>query len=327
MPVEVSERWHDETLHKDADSQQWTAVRAFDVVGVLSTELAGQASGPPYGGVPRIGERHPRTPSLAARKVDPVRAGFGLYKVTVNYSIGTFSGEEDPLKQPPKLKWDIGSESLPVDHDPDGNPILNSALDAFDPPQSREFTTIFLTVTRNEPYFDLTKALNFSNRVNSSAFNIKGAGIVAPGQILCRSIKPNSEYIEGVRFVPICYEFELRPGKMADSDGMWDGFKYRLLDQGVRAFYDDKNKGRIYDADQRLAFPQVATTSDIRLDGMGGIYKVALFSGPFVLSNGSASASVSQPGPPKGAIIETTDNAVFLKYKKFLTIDFSGLNL
>lgn len=327
MAVEVSERWSDEKLHKDFNSTQWTAIRTFDVAGVTDAQAAALASGSPYGSIPRIGEQHPRTSSMAVRSIDPERTGFSLFKVTVNYGVGTFDNQEDPLLKKPRIKWGIGSESLPVDHDADGNPLLNSALDAFDPPLSTEFTTIFLSITRNEPYFDVQKALTFSNRININPFNIKGAGIVAPGQILCRSIQPAGEYIEGVRFVPIVYDFELRSGLKLDSDGLWDGFKYRILDQGLRAFYSKTEKGRIYDADQRTAPTKSPVTTDVRLDGKGGIYNVQATNGAFLLVDGLSIISMDQPGSPKGSILDTTDSAVFLKYKRIKTIDFSGLGL
>ena len=324
MAVEVSERWSDEKLHKDFNSTQWTAIRTFDVAGVTDAQAAALASGSPYGSIPRIGEQHPRTSSMAVRSIDPERTGFSLFKVTANYGVGTFDNQEDPLLKKPHIKWGIGSESLPVDHDADGNPLLNSALDAFDPPLSTEFTTIFLSITRNEPYFDVQKALTYSNRININPFNIKGAGIVAPGQILCRSIQPAGEYIEGTRFVPIVYDFELRSGLKLDSDGLWDGFKYRILDQGLRALYDlKKGPGRIYDPDQKDHSKGAPTpvTSDVRLDGYGGTYSDDYTVTADLLSSVSASA------PPTGAIVELSDKAVFLKYKRIKTIDFSGLRL
>lgn len=323
MAVEVSERWSDEKLHKDYKSTAWTGIRAFDVLGVADAQAAAIASGSPYGAIPRIGQQHPRTSSMAVHSVDPERTGFNLFKVTVNYAVGTFDGQEDPLLQKPKLKWGIGSESLPVDHDADGNPLLNSALDAFDPPPSAEFTTIFLSITRNEPYFDVAKALAYSNRINANAFTIKGAGVVDSGQILCRSIQPTGEYIEGVRFVPVCYDFELRSGLKQDSDGLWDGFKYRILDQGLRAFYDTSlPPARIYDPDQPARLKAATpVTTDVRLNGYG-----ATFDGAYTVT-ANFSPSTGKTKSPKGSIIDVADSAVFLKYKRIKTIDFSGLSL
>ena len=323
MSVEVSERWSDEKLHKDFNSTQWTGVRAFDVAGATSADAAAIANGSPYGAIPRIGQQHPRSSSMAVRNVDPERTGFNLYKVTVNYAVGTFDGQEDPLLQKPKLKWNIGSESSQVDHDADGNPIFNSAFDAFDPPPSAEFTTIFLTITRNEPYFDVTKAITYSNRINSAAFTIKGAGVVDAGQILCRSIQPTQEYIEGARFVPVAYDFELRSGGNKDTDGLWDGFKHRILDQGLRAYYDPTHKTRIYDPGQNTSAGKTPISSDVRLNGSGAVYEPDYF----LYANGSVQPGVSIAKSPTGSCIERTDSAAFMKYKRAKTIDFAGLSL
>jgi hypothetical protein len=322
MAIEVSENWSDQNLALAGDVKTWTAQRGFIVTGISNETEATIASGSPYGTIPQVNEVHPRNRFLRVNKVTPQRISPVACHVIIAYGVGQQPSQQDPLADKPRIRWQLGSTTEPIDRDVEGNPIVNSAGDAFDPPLNTEFTTLFLTYTRNEPYFDIQKALTYSNTVNSNSFTIRGAGIVAPGQIKCDSIQPAGEYTDDADFVPIVYSFEIRRGNKQDSDGSWDGFKLRVLDQGLRAYYDiNKGPARIYDPDQSTAASRSPVTSDVRLDGYGGTFDDSYF------VTDTLQQSVSKGSAPTGAIVEVGDTACFLKYKRLRTISFAGLNL
>lgn len=324
MPAaEVTERWSDEKCSIDWDTKNWTAQRGWDVAFVRSEAEAIAASSEWA-----IGEEHARLPGFFVKNISPSSVGPRLWRMTAQYTIDHVQFDTtSPLMQPEKIKWTVGSSSDAIDQDNAGNPLTNSALIPVDGLQE-EFTTLFLTVTKNFPFFDVARALTYSNRVNSKPVTIRGVGVLDKGQLLCRTVMPTTEYTQGTVLIPVAHEFEIRAGAKKDKDGYWDGFKRRFMDVGRRSFYNAAQPATsIVDGSQQFAVKPQQVGEDIRLDGFGAPFGA----GFFVLdANGKPVAPVGLGKPPPGATLDNPGkggNAVFLKYMTKHTADLNGLLL
>lgn len=286
-------------------SADWPATRFFSSNDATSAADAVNATG-----VPNIDDDHPDEPrtkcsSKAARQISPT-----YFEITVRYRIpadGTSHGgpNDDPLNNAPIIRWDIGSETVQIDRDRDNNPILNSAGDPFDTGIFREETTIFFTYTRWERFFDLARALQFSNTVNSDAIVIRGVGGLSPGQIKCRTITPAEANTAGATSLAIAYSFELRA----------DGFQSRLRDQGFYTHTSVSGDTVRTEIKSKTVEP---VTAAVMLDGSGKTIEDK-WTPP-------KSSQLSPPTAVAGATASSLDGlAFYLTYNKYREEAFVGL--
>lgn len=150
----------------------------------------------------------------------------------------------DPTLDPPVIEW--GSQTrevaLPLDlGDPDAadpvlqkpRPFLNSAGQPFDPPPTIEVSHLTLTVERNEPTFNASRALRYRNTVNADLWQDR-----LPGRWWCRQITGHIVFKGPYRYARVRYEFWLSPSPLKKD--LWDNLL--LLDQGLcRLGPDGKN--------------------------------------------------------------------------------------
>jgi hypothetical protein len=200
-----------------------------------------------------------------------------------------------------------------VDQDAYGNGITNSAGDGFSSPASKNFTAGVLRCLRNEPYYNIGQAVDYQNTVNSdNATFFAGVIVLEKGQCLCRKIRPTTPITHKSLYVTVEYTFEFRRGRVQDSDGYWDPFKYRVMDAGQAGFWNDSGttrRGNFGSITLGGVFENVPT--DVRLDGTGipmeSTIKVAA-------KTGGAAAVANPTSLPAECVIETTANAKFLKW-------------
>ena len=136
--------------------------------------------------------------------------------------------------------------TAPTDVDAGKLTLTNSAEDSFSSEPSGDFPYRVLTVTRYESSYDLGLAEAFESMVNADTVNIPRAGAVAPGRILFKTYEPTTDYDSTTNYLKCQYTFWLRAGTTKDADGLWDSWKYRILDAGFQGWYDDsgtKKKG------------------------------------------------------------------------------------
>lgn len=221
----------------------WKATRFFTVANATTDTIALLTAG-----IPKINETHPLTNLLTCTNVRADGVSPNYWEITAQYQQLPALGPNntDPLKSPPTLKWKVGTRSEKIDHDLFGMPLKNTANIPFKSAGTRDTGTLFLTITRNEPFFDVRKAINFQNTVNAAPWSPMGLPAVQSGQALCRSIAPVSEYTSAkVKYVTVAYEFEFRNGNnfsadqqpRPDADGFYDGFKLCLISQGKSGWY------------------------------------------------------------------------------------------
>lgn len=222
------------------------------------------------------------------------------YSVEVTYQTPTFNGTTgaNPFQSPPVYEWAQITRTVQVEEDVTGNPIVNSAGDPFDQPPSITDRYWQLTVTRNEPYFNLTTSVTYQNKVNSDTVYLQGvgAGKLTAGQMFCVSILPVGPIDLTDNFVSIAYTFWIRES----------GFQLRRLDLGYRQHLDseDKSKPITDENGDDITVP-------VLLDGSGAPYD----------------ETVVGVGTPAGATLDDTGTGVFLTYNVYDSVNFGDLRL
>jgi hypothetical protein len=185
--------------------------------------------------------------SINCEQVD--ESGF-QWLVRVEYGPQSYDVEkkEDPTEEEPSVEWDFDPHEEIADLDRNGDPIVNTAGDPFDPAVMRDRTDPVLTVTVNvaDP-FDFETAYNFCDSVNDDVFFGAPARYVKIKSIKARRQRAAS----GVRYWQITYVF-------AFNRKTWDKV---ILNQGRR----EKISGQ-----RRLILIDNAPASDpVPLDATG----------------------------------------------------------
>lgn len=160
-------------------------------------------------------------------------------------------GESSPLLEEPEVDWGLAAYQRIADADRDGNPIVNSAGDPYDPPLTRDDSRPLLTIVRNEATYSPLLADAYRDTVNLATFFGAPAGTVK-----CKSITAKrawSPLVAGGFYWVVTYLFEFNR----------DGWTSRPLDIGYRRL-DGANRRQI------LIDGQPAT-SPVPLDGAGGV--------------------------------------------------------
>jgi len=163
------------------------------------------------------------------------------------YDPSTFP--ENPLNHPLKISSGSNRFERAVEQDINGNGVLNSAGDYFDPPVVIDDSRPTLKIVRNEQTFSPQYADTFKDTLNKFVFFD-----YAPLTVKCLPITGELEYnpVCGFYYV-VTYEFEIDP----------NGWKKLILDQGLRLIDGTKQKPAVDVNGQPV-------TSPVLLDGMGG---------------------------------------------------------
>lgn len=307
MAAIVTEEWSEESYQRGK-----SATRVFKVSGVSDTDEAATALG-----VPQENDTHPRDNRLLAQ-VPEARGGQSIYVVTVRYERRDTKGPtdtENPLDEPLKFRWVIGTESVQVDRDKDGNPILNAAGDPFDTPATADKPTLTLIVSQNESTFNLARAMATVGRVCSDTFTIPGVGTVLPGQCRCISISPAEQYFDGYEladgYVRVEYVFEFRED---DAGNPGWSFDHRILNQGYRGWWNDgaaNQRGDFYtagDTPDRVSVPVLLASDGTPVASQ---FKI----------NKELEAPVANPAAPTGATVTGS----YIYYRRYERVAFAGL--
>jgi hypothetical protein len=80
------------------------------------------------------------------------------------------STDGDPINQPVSVRFEGVTYQEIVDLDRNGNPVVNSAGDYFDPPVQRDRTRPVIKISRNETTFNDSTILAYSDKINSDTF-------------------------------------------------------------------------------------------------------------------------------------------------------------
>lgn len=142
-----------------------------------------------------------------------------------------------PWTAPPSLDWASEQVEWAITHDRDGEPILNTAGDPFDPPILDSFSIPIATVSRVEKSYNPLWIPNYENTTNKNAW----LGWAAE-TVLCKSIA-GSRFIDpdwGVLW-NVTYSYAFKPTVKAVDDTViqagWDAY---VLNAGLREKKDGK---------------------------------------------------------------------------------------
>ncbi len=307
MGVIVTYPWSDYRMGAQS------AALIAEVSGVLSAVAAVSAVG-----IDR-GSNHPDDGNFTCTDWDTSKISIpDFWRVYYTFE----SKQGGTIETPIRTTFNPGLRSEPIDRDIDGNPIINSAGDPFDPPVQTDFTTLAFRIIRTESApFNAAKALSFMGCVNDGSCTIAGMTFT-DGQLLCKVIGPIAEVTSKSTRIDIGYDFE------AHQEG-WDA---RVLDQGFRSFSSNTGgtaggrgggPSEIYnppDPTKPNSINPVQISTPVRLNGKGKPILAAFqdrYGDPLI--EGTAE--------PAGAKLEKTADAVFLIWKIRPRANFNNLGL
>jgi len=149
------------------------------------------------------------------------------YRVVV-----TYARIENPLTAAPVQSWGWASSNEPIDMDKDGDAILNSSREPYDPALSKDVHDQVFRDVRNVQYFDPGVARVYKGAVNSDNDFLKAgdfAGFSA-GWVKCTEYSGEPARAGALNYWVLTREFVIRdPHPTAET-----GWKARVLDQGFK---------------------------------------------------------------------------------------------
>jgi hypothetical protein len=308
------------------DKNAWSATRVWTV---FSTDPNWSSSSvtplPGNDPLPNGGDPHPQNAALVAtlgttKATDnpTVWEVTMVYRITPNVSL-----EPNPLLQPPKWRFLIGEESVPLFFDKDGNPIVNSAGDFFDPQPQDIRGTLSIRITRCESTYDVNKALQYMNSTNSDPWVLPNGQTVQPGQARMHSIEQIGDVDKNSRYVPMCYVAYLTP----------NDFNLIAVDQGFQS-WDTPPGGsgpaleKIYNASTGLGATSVSPNPTlISAPALLNGYGQAMVPANYQLGIMGGSPTANPNTLPYITRVTTTPGVVGLKFKQLKLQAFNALNL
>lgn len=273
-----------------------------------------------------LGQGHWEDGNAVVVRNDGVMEKWGLWLVTADYETPdeeddtTTGGEgDDGVYDPPGWDWEDGNASVEVDTDIHGNPLLNSSLDAFDPPDTRDIATGFFTVTTHVSAASFTAEGNSEvrNKVNNDSLTTP-YGTFQPLEVRCVGRGPTESFVKGMKKIHLLARFEVR--LLSDWPTLPEGispFDHEFLDVGLRGWYQDSatTLPDIFRAKSATS----PVSEAIRLDGTGKPFAADQF------KVGNNRDPEEAPAPPAGVKIQSIDNAVKLYYEKYHRAALGGL--
>jgi hypothetical protein len=176
---------------------------------------------------------------------------------TVDLEYGTLAAgvvPGGPLAQPPRWSLTPYPVEEPAYVDFDGQPILNSAGDPFNPPLTYERLKYTFTVTRNEASPDLGTILALSNKVNAADWLIFAAQTAKTLPIEVPAAEFDNE--TSTLFYPMKYSWDIDPNT----------WKVKVLNQGFRELKSGKLVQVMGDDGEPVNDPVLLDEDGLKLD-------------------------------------------------------------
>jgi hypothetical protein len=163
---------------------------------------------------------------------------------------------QNPLLMPIDVAFSFRDYQVVCDRDINGNPILNSAFDPYDPPIMINVPNQVLTVTRNEAAYDSAFAYMYRNSISQDSF----AGATALFA-KCIAITPKNLFHQDVGwYYQMTYEFELLNPRLSAGPNGW---RKTILDAGLRQLVKGKPV--------HILLKGMPISQPMLLNGMGGL--------------------------------------------------------
>lgn len=162
---------------------------------------------------------------------------------------------EDPTQKPAEAHWRSKLYRAPVVVDKDGNAIVNSAGDSFDPPPEDDFANWTVTIKKNVASLPAS-LINYAGAVNETSFYLQNL-YVGPrvAKVMDLDIPPH-QFQNGILFFPFTVQLEFRA----------ETWNLKPLQQGWN-YKDGSNRKQIVDD----STPPRPVSSQRLLDASGGL--------------------------------------------------------
>ncbi len=260
MPAIVEELAREQTSVKT--SSGWTLTRVWQVtveaVGYASIAAVEAVMNATNGA--QIGDAHPikryaflksLTPQLHASENRLIWDVTGAYEERPDREPDE---AENPLEEPTTLSWSSEARSIAETKDKDGNAIVNSAGQQFDPPLTGDSHTLVATLKYNSAVFNPVQGVDFQDSVNEAATTVGNVNINArQGKIL--EIGAEERFFEDI----IYWEVTVKVGLRRET---WDRV---VMDMGIYGLDDDGKIVRLITEDGEEA------TEPLKLNGSGKV--------------------------------------------------------
>lgn len=177
-------------------------------------------------------QQHPENPLMTVRSVDLAQTdGPMVWEATVEYSSVPYdqNDEDDedtlPTAQAARIKWTTTQFTKPLTRDVDGNAIINSAGDYFDPPIEIDTSRWSIVVEKKVASIP-SYILDYANTINSSAITIDGVLIGAKKAKLSEISISEKDTAQGEEFYTFTFRLEIANADEVD-------WVVKVLDQGL----------------------------------------------------------------------------------------------
>jgi len=181
------------------------------------------------------------------------KKGTTVWEAALDYATKHLDEEQqkkNPLERPPEVSWEGERLEEVADLDRNGNPILNTAGQPYDPPLMRDYKLRTLVYTRNEAAYDDAQARAYEDLINTDPFLGEAA---YKWRVL--DINARRAFEEGVKFWVVTYRIQFKK----------KGWRRKVMSQG---FKDATGKEILDDHGNRPSEPW-------KLDAAGSPIKAA----------------------------------------------------
>lgn len=205
----------------DTDGEVRTYTRLFRVLTNNKFDEGFTVGSSPL--LPALGSLYPQDSFAWCQKLSPRQESFSpfVWMVTASYS-SQVEVSENPLNDPADIEWGGDQFQRPAVKDRDGNGIVNSAGEFFDPPLMMDDSRNFVSVKKKLAVVP-TWILNYKDAINSDSFEVDGI-TVAQGLAKMQRVHVSSRIGErnGIQYRTVSMNIHLRR----------EGWSLTALDQG-----------------------------------------------------------------------------------------------
>ena len=198
------------------------------------------------GVLPTLFQSHPDNPILTVRDIELSQdIADTVWTAVISYSSEPFDKEDEeeedvdnPTDRAARVRWTTTQFTKPIYKDINGDPIVNSATDYFDPPVEIDASRFSIVIEKNLSAVP-SWVLNYANTINESPFNIQGLTIPAKtaklSELAISELQREQTAGGTVDFYSLTFRLELATA----DEGDWT---LRVLDQGLHQFDRAENK-------------------------------------------------------------------------------------
>ncbi len=158
-----------------------------------------------------------------ANRIDESRL---VWEGQVDYEFKQEDPDETPVDKAPRIRWSSQKVFVPFLIDLDGNPVVNSAGEFFDPPPEIELTRLIANVQFNASFIPVG-LLDYDRAVNIAPISIDGIDIAAERAQISDIEVGEVEGEDPDEYRTVTFRLEVRNADDEDFD-------FHLIDQGFR---------------------------------------------------------------------------------------------